>query len=609
MPIPVLLLFIILFLIIVDVAAAFSAPAGAGCGSGGGRPWHKKKKTTGSSTSNKKNEQAAAAAATPNASPRMAPRFMSPVQAKTPREAAYLAALAAERGQAFVSDALMDWSKAKNPTTSEMGLATLVANVACREASLLDYAVRELASSAGTEEKGGGKAVRMKGRQRVILRTALAQYKYCTRTPLYAIVDHAVELAKQYGGGTAFGSFTNALLRKLPPDEEGQPITAKTRPLPVPMGNTEEDLAIRFSYPLFLVRLLLNEFGQAQACAIMEAGNTFPPTMVRSRSPDAEPPSLPAMPDEGEEDDDVASVERARGPNKPAKVPWETVKALPPALQSSPFAAMPYRLGVVRSEKLLRKLTKDAGWYVTNGTPAGLLARLAQGAVARILGGGGKEEEEEEARPLRVLDVCAAPGGKGLAVWDIVRQGQGHPLHLVMNDVNEDKTARIVENLGKFGLEHEVHLTVGDGTTLTRHAIANQTQSAVADDGFDVVILDAPCSNAGVLGRRPEARWRLADDALLKELEATQFALLQHATEELLSRSNSKAEIWYSTCSILACEDEGMVARACAELGLEVVVPEEGGHPLSMKVLPGEGKGGSFDGGYGCALRRAVQTN
>lgn len=271
---------------------------------------------------------------------------------------------------------------------------------------------------------------------------------------------------------------------------------------------------------------------------------------------------------------------------------------------------LPYPLGVVRSKELLRRLTADPRWYVTNGTPAGLIARLAEGAVARILGGDGDGDGVSvPLPPLRVLDVCAAPGGKGLAVWDVVKEGQGHPVRLVMNDVSEEKTRRIRENLGKFGLlpsptEAEednaddaaaaVRISVGDGTALSLDDNGDDDHP-----GYDVVIVDAPCSNAGVLGRRPEARWRLGDGALLGELEGTQLALLRNA-RELLSRKHEGAEVWYMTCSILKREDEGLVARACRELGLEVV-----DEALEMKVLPGEGGlGSAFDGGYGVALRR-----
>lgn len=266
----------------------------------------------------------------------MKPRFMPVTQARDAREAAYLAALAAERDQGFISDTLQEWARTKKPSGSEMcvrpvcstpcaplspftlplrlvlttharptttpqlnpnanlyhyhrGLATLVASVACREAGSLDYAIRALA---------GDGPVRLKGRQRVVLRTALAQYKYCTHTPLYAIVDHAVGLAKRYGGGGgAFAGFTNALLRKLPPDaeeeekgeeeREGGKKAARTRPLPLPEGDSVEAMAAALSFPPFLVRLFVEDFGLAGARRVMEASNTFPPTMARARAKDA----------------------------------------------------------------------------------------------------------------------------------------------------------------------------------------------------------------------------------------------------------------------------------------------------------------------------------
>jgi hypothetical protein len=165
--------------------------------------------------------------------------------------------------------------------TKTRGLATLIASVACREAASLDYAVQALA--------GQDSPVRLKGRQRVVLRAALAQYRWCTRTPVYAIVDHAVEIAKRYGGGTAFASFTNALLRKLPPDDDGsgKEREREARPLPVPSGDSTDALAARLSFPPFLVALLVEDFGLPGAVAVMEASNIFPPTMARARTRDA----------------------------------------------------------------------------------------------------------------------------------------------------------------------------------------------------------------------------------------------------------------------------------------------------------------------------------
>ena len=301
--------------------------------------------------------------------PRIKPRLMPATQAKDAREAAYLgafrmrlrsvchlyggsgshihvkahvrrhqppitAALAAERDQQFISDALQEWAQAKKPSGSEMyvldccvvspyrinqqhdptqpnptpritspphrGLATLVASVACREAASLDYAIRALADGGGdTPDANGGKGaqlkakpVRLKARQRVVLRAALAQYKYCTNMPIYAIVDHAVGLAKRYGGGPPFAAFANALLRKLPADDDGTKgkggsSSSTTRLLPLPAGDSVDAWAAALSFPPFLVRLLIEDFGRDGARRVMEASNTFPPTMARARTGDA----------------------------------------------------------------------------------------------------------------------------------------------------------------------------------------------------------------------------------------------------------------------------------------------------------------------------------
>jgi len=461
--------------------------------------------------------------------------------------------------------------------------------------------------------------------------------------PLYAIVNDAVELAKEYGGGIAFASFTNALLRKLHPDptsldkkaseadntrvHQGEKFVhggadGDIRHLPLPEGNSEKALATRLSYPPFLVKALVQEFGKSHAISIMKASNIFPPVMARSRIPEAKAPKLSGEAIEDKEEKGMGTEVHSAVDLSPemaasslsdslkrGKASWETVESLPMALHAP--LPLPYTLGVVHSDVLLQLLTQNDGWYITNGTPAGLLARLAQGAAKRVLADSAAEESRDPV--LQVLDVCAAPGGKGLAVWDIL-QGQGRRVSLVMNDVNEAKKARIAENLARFGLSQEVQLTVGDGASLSKKDVANQTDSFVGSvieqNGFDIVVLDVPCSNAGVLGRRPEARWRLKDGVFLKELETTQFSLLKHAEEELLSKTNRHAEIWYLTCSILWGEDEGMVEKACKELGLEVVVDAENeGRPLRMKVLPGEGLKGAFDGGFGCALRRKASPH
>jgi 16S rRNA (cytosine967-C5)-methyltransferase len=129
-----------------------------------------------------------------------------------------------------------------------------------------------------------------------------------------------------------------------------------------------------------------------------------------------------------------------------------------------------------------------------------------------------------------VLDLCAAPGGKALAFAD-------RGCRVVAADINLRRLPRMRANL-------------------TGHAamvIQDGTRSALAPGAFDVVVVDAPCSNSGVLGRRPEARWRY-QPKLLSQLAALQRRLLRAATHQV----RADGRLVYSTCSITPAENQGI---------------------------------------------------
>lgn len=127
-----------------------------------------------------------------------------------------------------------------------------------------------------------------------------------------------------------------------------------------------------------------------------------------------------------------------------------------------------------------------------------------------------------------VLDVCAAPGGKSLAFAD-----QG--CRVVSADVSVAKARRLRDNLPPGGI------VVQDGR---RPAFAA---------GFDVVVVDAPCSNTGVLARRPEARWRY-DRRTVATLAKLQRALLASAAQVVAPGGR----LVYSTCSVVPAENQGI---------------------------------------------------
>lgn len=138
-----------------------------------------------------------------------------------------------------------------------------------------------------------------------------------------------------------------------------------------------------------------------------------------------------------------------------------------------------------------------------------------------------------------ILDACAAPGGKTIAVAERMA-GQGR---LVALDLHADRLAPLRQNLERM---RHTWVTVGE---------ADLTALPPALTGpYDAVLLDVPCSNTGVLRRRPDARWRFSA-ARLARLVETQRALLEAAA----SIVRPGGRLVYSTCSLEADEGEHLV--------------------------------------------------
>jgi 16S rRNA (cytosine967-C5)-methyltransferase len=146
----------------------------------------------------------------------------------------------------------------------------------------------------------------------------------------------------------------------------------------------------------------------------------------------------------------------------------------------------------------------------------------------------------------RVLEVGAAPGTKTVQLAGAV----GEAGCVLAVDRSRRRLERVRENLVRFGLESRVELVAASGEHL----------AVPAAGGFDRLLVDAPCSNTGVLARRPDARWRLEPDDVTN-LAAIQRGLLRAGLEAL--RPGGRAV--YATCSIEAAENEG-VATAVGDL-------------------------------------------
>ena len=165
----------------------------------------------------------------------------------------------------------------------------------------------------------------------------------------------------------------------------------------------------------------------------------------------------------------------------------------------------------------------------------------------------------------RVLDLCAAPGGKTLMLSELTANGV-----VIACDRSPRRLAMLGENLRRLAVRN-VRLAVADGVS-----------PPLRDGAADAVLLDVPCSNTGVARRRPDALWRFSEERL-RELVALQGRILR-AAATLLAPGGAMV---YSTCSLEPEENEKQVKRFLkAHPSFELV--------KAMELLPAEGHDGAY---------------
>ena len=179
----------------------------------------------------------------------------------------------------------------------------------------------------------------------------------------------------------------------------------------------------------------------------------------------------------------------------------------------------------------------------------------------------------------QVLDACASPGGKTCLLAEAMR-GKGK---LVAMDLHDDRLKTLRQNVERMNCDF---VTVEQGDA---GRIGSMQKLADRHGLFDAVLLDVPCSNTGVLRRRPEAKWRFSRKQV-KRLNLVQSSILD-STGPLLKPGG---RLVYSTCSIEAEENSEMIAMFLEKHPEFELVKEEA-------LLPGDG---GADGAYAALLIR-----
>jgi len=142
-----------------------------------------------------------------------------------------------------------------------------------------------------------------------------------------------------------------------------------------------------------------------------------------------------------------------------------------------------------------------------------------------------------------ILDACAAPGGKAVLIAEIMR-GQGT---IIAMDRHQDRLDVLKENVRRLKVDCVVPV-LGDAS------LEADVAKACGQKRFERILLDVPCSNTGVLARRPDARWRFSADRL-SDLARTQRTLLD-TTARFLAQDGV---LVYSTCSLEPEENADLV--------------------------------------------------
>jgi len=181
----------------------------------------------------------------------------------------------------------------------------------------------------------------------------------------------------------------------------------------------------------------------------------------------------------------------------------------------------------------------------------------------------------------KIVDLCAAPGSKTTYMAELM-ENKGMILAIEVSDV---RMKMVLENAVRLGL------------TIVRPVIADGRNYAIED--IDKVLVDAPCSNSGVIAKRPEVKERV-NNKVIRRLAKLQYDLISNAAKFL----KVGGSLIYSTCSILPQENEEVVDLFLSNYPNFVVEPASNFTPIGetyLKVMPGDY---STDGIFAARLKK-----
>ncbi len=318
---------------------------------------------------------------------------------------------------------------------------------------------------------------------RDILGMALYQVEFLDRVPDHAAVFEAVDLAKKFAPRGS-DRLVNAVLRAYLRD--------RSVSLPDPERDPVGRLSVLYSHPAWMVRRWIGRLGLEETERLLKANNERPPLVLRANRLC------------GTREDLLKRLAESGVPSRPGAY--------------SPDAVI-LEKGGVRPDRL-------SGWA------EGLFTVQDEGAqmVSLLV----------DPRPgEKVLDACAAPGGKALHLASLM----GNKGEIVAADPSAERLSLIKETSARLG-SGIVTPVASDAIGLAR---------IFSESSFDRILVDAPCSGTGVLRRHPEGKWRKVED-MIGGFSSLQRKILS-AVAPLLKTGG---RLVFATCSLEPEEGEDL---------------------------------------------------
>ena len=321
--------------------------------------------------------------------------------------------------------------------------------------------------------------IKLKPVIRILMKTAVYQIFFMDRVPDSAAINEAVKLAKKRGLA-GLSEFVNGVLRNIARNKENINLPDKDK-------EYIRYLEVKYSMPKEVTEHFIEEYGKVQTEEILETFEKKQPIIARVNGAKLTREELIQKLTEEE-----------------VKVGTDTI--------------FPESLKILEVDSLNFLDSFENGDFVIQDESSQFIGKIV-----------------ELPANAKVLDLCAAPGGKTLLMAE-----KPEVEKIVACDISERKTALIEENINRLGIKKVVAM-VSDATVFNKEF----------EEDFDLVICDLPCSGLGVIGRKRDIKYNITKNKI-KELAGLQRNILENAKKYV----KKGGYLIFSTCTMSKLENE-----------------------------------------------------